>query len=276
MLKNNNDDNISDISDISNNCSICMSSLKNPNKIETLKCNHIFHKNCINEWFKKQNTCPMCRSVIIQPQPLKQLNVISLPPLISPQIIINNPNNLRNTNSHNFINFKCCKNIRISKDKLLKIISIIMFILTCIFHCASSIYNIYLFFITNNHINGYIKTLNDTQLGDHNHNTYDASVLVCFDISYYFLFIILNIILFKKWYCCCGTGCNFVFLVGLLMTDCIIRSEFIRTTNNFLKDENLHFDASYYNDLMLSNVIFYSSSALKFSIGGITYLNFIK
>ena len=27
----------------------------------TLPCNHSFHIHCINEWFKKSPTCPLCR-----------------------------------------------------------------------------------------------------------------------------------------------------------------------------------------------------------------------
>ena len=27
-------------------------------------CDHLFCKNCITEWIKKSNTCPMCRNVI--------------------------------------------------------------------------------------------------------------------------------------------------------------------------------------------------------------------
>jgi len=27
----------------------------------TLRCNHTFHLHCINEWFRRQNTCPLCR-----------------------------------------------------------------------------------------------------------------------------------------------------------------------------------------------------------------------
>jgi hypothetical protein len=45
------------------NCSICLKSIKSNSS--TLKCNHIFHLGCINEWIKVSNTCPICRAVII-------------------------------------------------------------------------------------------------------------------------------------------------------------------------------------------------------------------
>jgi len=35
--------------------------MDNKNEIQELACDHKFHKNCINEWIKKNRTCPMCR-----------------------------------------------------------------------------------------------------------------------------------------------------------------------------------------------------------------------
>lgn len=58
-------------------CSICLDSLDNylsettsliqqnqkiRNKyVKQLDCGHIFHKSCINDWFKKNESCPYCR-----------------------------------------------------------------------------------------------------------------------------------------------------------------------------------------------------------------------
>lgn len=44
-------------------CSICREEVTQ----ETgghLKCGHVYHNNCINEWRSRNNTCPLCRSVI--------------------------------------------------------------------------------------------------------------------------------------------------------------------------------------------------------------------
>ena len=45
---------------IDNECSICLEQLTlyPTNK---LKCNHIFHTQCINTWFHTNNSCPFCR-----------------------------------------------------------------------------------------------------------------------------------------------------------------------------------------------------------------------
>lgn len=34
------------------------------NKINILKCGHVFHKKCLEEWMKKSNICPLCREDI--------------------------------------------------------------------------------------------------------------------------------------------------------------------------------------------------------------------
>ena len=40
------------------NCSIC---LEEPGKCSQLKCGHIYHRKCINKWFKTSSSCPVCR-----------------------------------------------------------------------------------------------------------------------------------------------------------------------------------------------------------------------
>ena len=45
-------------------CSICYE-LIDTNNNQILKCNHVFHKECINKWLKKNNKCPICRKIII-------------------------------------------------------------------------------------------------------------------------------------------------------------------------------------------------------------------
>ena len=46
--------------DLDYNCSICLENLSKNDEITTLGCNHIFHKNCIDNWFINHSTCPLC------------------------------------------------------------------------------------------------------------------------------------------------------------------------------------------------------------------------
>jgi hypothetical protein len=42
-------------------CSICLDKYKEGLYKRTLECNHNFHKKCVDKWFKKEPTCPICR-----------------------------------------------------------------------------------------------------------------------------------------------------------------------------------------------------------------------
>ena len=44
------------------NCPICLDEFKESEYYRNLKCNHFFHKKCIDRWLKKENNCPMCRA----------------------------------------------------------------------------------------------------------------------------------------------------------------------------------------------------------------------
>ena len=41
-------------------CSICLEEIKKNNLIKQLKCFHIYHINCINEWLNIKKICPEC------------------------------------------------------------------------------------------------------------------------------------------------------------------------------------------------------------------------
>lgn len=42
-------------------CAVCQEKFKNP---VALPCNHIFCDDCISQWFARNNSCPLCRSVV--------------------------------------------------------------------------------------------------------------------------------------------------------------------------------------------------------------------
>ena len=43
------------------NCIICLEDFKNGDNAIILPCIHIFHTDCIKNWLKTQNTCPICK-----------------------------------------------------------------------------------------------------------------------------------------------------------------------------------------------------------------------
>ena len=43
-------------------CSICVQDYEKSNWIKRLKCNHIFHLDCIKNWFKTKRECPVCKA----------------------------------------------------------------------------------------------------------------------------------------------------------------------------------------------------------------------
>lgn len=45
-------------------CIVCQCEIEENEKCKKLKCGHIFHSECINNWLKRSLECPMCRIVI--------------------------------------------------------------------------------------------------------------------------------------------------------------------------------------------------------------------
>jgi len=43
-------------------CSICILELEGGERIADLDCNHYFHADCLSEWIKKKNSCPLCQA----------------------------------------------------------------------------------------------------------------------------------------------------------------------------------------------------------------------
>ena len=50
----------------SGECSVCLSEFREGKSVRKLKCNHIFHKGCVDKWLQQYYaTCPLCRSKIL-------------------------------------------------------------------------------------------------------------------------------------------------------------------------------------------------------------------
>jgi hypothetical protein len=45
-------------------CSICLNEFDDDCEISILTCTHIFHKDCMIEWGKYKQSCPVCREEI--------------------------------------------------------------------------------------------------------------------------------------------------------------------------------------------------------------------
>jgi hypothetical protein len=69
-------------------CSICLLDIDIVDSTHTQNCNHNFHVNCLNQWFKVNNSCPLCRTV--------QTLAITDTPIDITNIIIYNYNNIYN------------------------------------------------------------------------------------------------------------------------------------------------------------------------------------
>ncbi|CAA0806400.1 RING-H2 finger protein ATL5 [Striga hermonthica] len=50
-------------------CSVCLSLFEEGDEVRNLKCNHTFHKDCIDTWLQRESaTCPLCRGVVLPPE----------------------------------------------------------------------------------------------------------------------------------------------------------------------------------------------------------------
>ena len=49
------------ISDANLQCSVCWDDFKLDEDVRQLRCEHIFHEDCIIPWLELHNTCPVCR-----------------------------------------------------------------------------------------------------------------------------------------------------------------------------------------------------------------------
>jgi hypothetical protein len=122
-------DNISTTS--KNICSICWSSMNINNNTNT-KCNHLFHKICIDKWLENNTTCPICRTII---KKSKSINTNIVVPINVPPPIIQIIQNSRNNTS-------------IIQNKIFLVIFMISYFFV-------NIYNLIMLFLSNNYINSY-------------------------------------------------------------------------------------------------------------------------
>ncbi|KAI3825342.1 hypothetical protein L1987_06824 [Smallanthus sonchifolius] len=50
-------------------CAVCLSAMEEDDEIRVLRCDHLFHKGCLDRCVKyRHTTCPLCRGVLAAPR----------------------------------------------------------------------------------------------------------------------------------------------------------------------------------------------------------------
>jgi hypothetical protein len=50
-------------------CVVCLSEFQPGEQVRTLRCNHSFHKDCVDTWLHRNKTCPICKREIVDSPP---------------------------------------------------------------------------------------------------------------------------------------------------------------------------------------------------------------
>lgn len=46
-------------------CSVCLNDYQEKETLVRLECNHVFHKDCLWNWARRNNCCPLCKRIIL-------------------------------------------------------------------------------------------------------------------------------------------------------------------------------------------------------------------
>lgn len=49
----------------STNCTFCLNDFEDKEKLKKLKCEHMFHYECLDNWLDNEKTCPVCKEEVI-------------------------------------------------------------------------------------------------------------------------------------------------------------------------------------------------------------------
>ncbi len=208
-------------------CSICLLDLKKD--VRTLKCEHKYHKNCINEWISKNNTCPLCRDII---------SVIEAS--VATHVTVPSNNNIY---------------CHIDKKKKKKV-AVIFYILTIIFFVVSYIYHNVSIFMTNDYINNIIKNYNETELNKHDSKTFSGDILIICDIIFFLIYLACNVHFLNNY----RKSCVYILYACICISHGIIHGSFQSNTMKYLNDDVLNiFNKNYYNNCIQS-ILLYGSS----------------
>lgn len=73
-------------------CSVCLADFTDSEKIRQLTCNHIFHQDCIDEWFTKYHSyCPLCQLDYYDPANPRVLDQSEVSELVMTPLTVKRP-----------------------------------------------------------------------------------------------------------------------------------------------------------------------------------------
>ena len=242
MQKDTTNDNISYNINSIIECSICLNNINND--INTLKCNHSFHNNCIILWQTTNNTCPLCRAII--PPPINTNKKIFIPEIdISLQVLQVLPS-LQVAPNYN--------NIK-------KFLVSFMFYISFIIYASFALYNVIIISLANTHINNFIMNKNNTEIDNKPHSTYDSGLLFAFDILYLLIFFTINLYILKTKQI---NPMQPIIMVVLLITMLMLHNAFISNTKGYLNNKIIDINPKNFNYYLdFSFAMLCSSLALK-------------
>ncbi|XP_020686643.1 uncharacterized protein LOC110102593 isoform X3 [Dendrobium catenatum] len=54
---------------LESSCSICLEEYRDEDNLGMMKCLHVYHFDCINDWLSKKNACPICKAPALEDMP---------------------------------------------------------------------------------------------------------------------------------------------------------------------------------------------------------------
>ncbi|KAK9126553.1 hypothetical protein Scep_015399 [Stephania cephalantha] len=58
-------------------CAVCLGGLRDKDSVKMIPCcGHVFHQQCIDRWFDRHVSCPLCRSTVLQLLPSVRLKEV--------------------------------------------------------------------------------------------------------------------------------------------------------------------------------------------------------
>ncbi len=203
-------------------CSICLNFLED-SPCKNLDCSHVFHTECIDTWFTSNNSCPLCRKVIIPLQSTINVNIIINNPQPQPQ---------SDQRNNNFLIFA---------------------IIIILAHFINIFYNSHLIYTTNNIINNIIIYKNSTELNNHSNITNNSMSYFLLIFIYFMFFIILYLSIYNCKFP--HNICSGFFFLLLVSISIFVFQSFNSDTLNYLNIESLEFDTKYKKHLNISIIL---------------------